>query len=165
MHTRSESALFIKCVNTYEELLPAVVVSLVKCNRICKIRRSETNSLYTKQRYLLQFHQLCVITVSTNKMCSSLCFLLPQRDTRDIFTPVQFEVSYHHRETNVQRDSSKNFPLLKPILQQSAGHQNTIINQVQPSAFTCFISQRGNTDQVFSSYKQANRIPISLALI
>uniref|UniRef100_A0A8C9WUL2 Integrin subunit alpha 4 n=1 Tax=Sander lucioperca TaxID=283035 RepID=A0A8C9WUL2_SANLU len=48
---------------------------------------------------------------------------------RDIFTPVKFEVSYNHRETNTHKASSKTFPPLKPILQQSAGHQNTITNQ------------------------------------
>ncbi|KAF0026710.1 hypothetical protein F2P81_021447 [Scophthalmus maximus] len=53
-----------------------------------------------------------------------------QKDVRDIFTPVQFEVSYSLRESN-HRASSKTFPPLKPILQQSAGHQNTITNQTQ----------------------------------
>ncbi|XP_035532418.1 integrin alpha-4 [Morone saxatilis] len=52
-----------------------------------------------------------------------------RKDVRDIFTPVKFEVSYSHREANTQRGSSKTFPPLKPILQQSAGHQNTITNQ------------------------------------
>ncbi|XP_029314915.1 integrin alpha-4 isoform X2 [Cottoperca gobio] len=52
-----------------------------------------------------------------------------RKDVRDIFTPVKFEVSYSHRETNTHRASSKTFPPLKPILQQSAGHQNTITNQ------------------------------------
>uniref|UniRef100_A0A8D3C3V7 Integrin subunit alpha 4 n=1 Tax=Scophthalmus maximus TaxID=52904 RepID=A0A8D3C3V7_SCOMX len=51
-----------------------------------------------------------------------------RKDVRDIFTPVQFEVSYSLRESN-HRASSKTFPPLKPILQQSAGHQNTITNQ------------------------------------
>ncbi|XP_054471000.1 integrin alpha-4 [Anoplopoma fimbria] len=53
-----------------------------------------------------------------------------RKDVRDIFTPVKFEVSYSHRgETNAHRHSSKTFPPLKPILQQSTGHQNTITNQ------------------------------------
>ncbi|XP_037645899.1 integrin alpha-4 isoform X1 [Sebastes umbrosus] len=52
-----------------------------------------------------------------------------RKDVRDIFTPVKFEVSYSHRETTTHRASSKTFPPLKPILQQSAGHQNTITNQ------------------------------------
>uniref|UniRef100_A0A671XYJ2 Integrin subunit alpha 4 n=1 Tax=Sparus aurata TaxID=8175 RepID=A0A671XYJ2_SPAAU len=42
-----------------------------------------------------------------------------RKDVRDIFTPVQFEVSYSHRESHNQRASSKTFPPLKPILQQS----------------------------------------------
>ncbi|KAM9347864.1 integrin alpha-4 [Symphorus nematophorus] len=54
-----------------------------------------------------------------------------RKDVRDIFTPVQFEVSYSRRETNTQRGASKTFPPLKPILQQSAGHQNTITNQTR----------------------------------
>lgn len=54
-----------------------------------------------------------------------------RKDVRDIFTPVQFEVSYSHREGNTQRSSSRTFPPLKPILQQSAGHKNTITNQTQ----------------------------------
>ncbi|XP_075937997.1 integrin alpha-4 [Anarhichas minor] len=52
-----------------------------------------------------------------------------RKDVKDIFTPIKFEVSYSHRETNTHRASSKTFPPLKPILQQSAGHQNTITNQ------------------------------------
>nr|XP_019962620.1 PREDICTED: integrin alpha-4 [Paralichthys olivaceus] len=52
-----------------------------------------------------------------------------RKDVRDIFTPVQFEVSYGLRETSSHRASSRTFPPLKPILQQSAGHQNTITNQ------------------------------------
>ncbi|XP_040003693.1 integrin alpha-4 isoform X1 [Xiphias gladius] len=54
-----------------------------------------------------------------------------RKDVRDIFTPVQFEVSYSLRETNTHRTSSRTFPPLKPILQQSAGHQNTITNQTR----------------------------------
>ncbi|KAM9342286.1 integrin alpha-4 [Pholidichthys leucotaenia] len=52
-----------------------------------------------------------------------------RKDVRDIFTPVQFEVSYSLRQTNSHRGSAKTFPLLKPILQQAAGHRNTITNQ------------------------------------
>ncbi|XP_060909123.1 integrin alpha-4 [Labrus mixtus] len=52
-----------------------------------------------------------------------------RKDVKDIFTPVQFEVSYSHRETSPHRSSSRTFPPLKPILQQSTGHQNTITNQ------------------------------------
>eukprot|EP00064_Thunnus_orientalis_P017274 superscaffoldBa00003626_g17354 len=53
------------------------------------------------------------------------------KDVRDIFTPVQFEVSYSLKETKTHRATSKTFPPLKPILQQSAGHLNTITNQTQ----------------------------------
>ncbi|XP_034416942.1 integrin alpha-4 isoform X1 [Cyclopterus lumpus] len=52
-----------------------------------------------------------------------------RKDVKDIFTPVKFEVSYRHKETNTHKASSKTFPPLKPILQQSAGHQNTITKQ------------------------------------
>ncbi|XP_069563018.1 integrin alpha-4 [Brachyistius frenatus] len=52
-----------------------------------------------------------------------------RKDVRDIFTPVQFEVSYSLRETSSVRASSKSFPPLKPILQQSTGHRNIITNQ------------------------------------
>nr|XP_046259995.1 integrin alpha-4 [Scatophagus argus] len=52
-----------------------------------------------------------------------------RKDVRDIFTPIVFEVSYSHRDTNTQRASQKTFPPLKPILQHSAGHQNTVTNQ------------------------------------
>ncbi|XP_040913202.1 integrin alpha-4 isoform X2 [Toxotes jaculatrix] len=54
-----------------------------------------------------------------------------RKDVRDIFTPVQFEVSYSLRELNTHRASSRTFPPLKPILQQSAGQQHTITNQTQ----------------------------------
>uniref|UniRef100_A0A8C2XQY0 Integrin subunit alpha 4 n=1 Tax=Cyclopterus lumpus TaxID=8103 RepID=A0A8C2XQY0_CYCLU len=59
-----------------------------------------------------------------------------RKDVKDIFTPVKFEVSYRHKETNTHKASSKTFPPLKPILQQSAGHQNTITKQVPTGAST-----------------------------
>uniref|UniRef100_H2M4J5 Integrin subunit alpha 4 n=1 Tax=Oryzias latipes TaxID=8090 RepID=H2M4J5_ORYLA len=52
-----------------------------------------------------------------------------RRDVKDIYTPVQFEVSYGLRETT-QKHVVKTFPPLKPILQQSAGQRHTITNQV-----------------------------------
>ncbi|CAN9497605.1 unnamed protein product [Ophioblennius macclurei] len=58
-----------------------------------------------------------------------------RKDVRDIFTPVQFEVSYSLSEAQKQRDSSKSFPPLKPILQQSAGHRNIITNQTRFARF------------------------------
>uniref|UniRef100_A0A674NKI0 Integrin subunit alpha 4 n=1 Tax=Takifugu rubripes TaxID=31033 RepID=A0A674NKI0_TAKRU len=53
-----------------------------------------------------------------------------KKDVRDIFTPVEFEVSYSHSETSPHRGNANAFPPLKPILQQSPGHQNRITNQV-----------------------------------
>ncbi|XP_058472422.1 integrin alpha-4 isoform X1 [Solea solea] len=52
-----------------------------------------------------------------------------RKDVRDIFTPVKFEVFYSLREANTHRTASKTFPPLKPILQQSTGHQDSISNQ------------------------------------
>ncbi|XP_011605459.2 integrin alpha-4 [Takifugu rubripes] len=54
-----------------------------------------------------------------------------KKDVRDIFTPVEFEVSYSHSETSPHRGNANAFPPLKPILQQSPGHQNRITNQTQ----------------------------------
>ncbi|XP_071370231.1 integrin alpha-4-like, partial [Centroberyx affinis] len=54
-----------------------------------------------------------------------------RREVRDIFTPVQFEVSYALREPKVHRTASRTFPPLKPILQQTGEHHNTITNQTQ----------------------------------
>uniref|UniRef100_A0A3Q4N2Y5 Integrin alpha 4 n=1 Tax=Neolamprologus brichardi TaxID=32507 RepID=A0A3Q4N2Y5_NEOBR len=54
-----------------------------------------------------------------------------RKDVRDIFTPVQFVVSYSLRETNSRRASSTSFPPLKPILQRSVGHRNTITSQTR----------------------------------
>uniref|UniRef100_A0A4W6DIB5 Integrin subunit alpha 4 n=1 Tax=Lates calcarifer TaxID=8187 RepID=A0A4W6DIB5_LATCA len=68
-----------------------------------------------------------------------------RKDVRDIFTPVQFEVSYSLREANTIRASSKTFPPLKPILQQSAGHQNTITNQVKTSDNTIQLLENSYT--------------------
>uniref|UniRef100_A0A1A8D2Y2 Integrin, alpha 4 (Antigen CD49D, alpha 4 subunit of VLA-4 receptor) n=1 Tax=Nothobranchius kadleci TaxID=1051664 RepID=A0A1A8D2Y2_NOTKA len=53
-----------------------------------------------------------------------------KKDVKDIYTPVQFQVSYGLRETRSHK-VSRSFPLLKPILQQSEGHRNTISNQTQ----------------------------------
>uniref|UniRef100_A0A8C7Z8W8 Integrin alpha 4 n=1 Tax=Oryzias sinensis TaxID=183150 RepID=A0A8C7Z8W8_9TELE len=53
-----------------------------------------------------------------------------RRDVKDIYTPIQFEVSYGLRETT-QKHVFKTFPPLKPILQQSAGQRHTITNQTR----------------------------------
>ena len=75
-------------------------------------------------------------------------FFLLQKDVRDIFTPVQLEVSYGLRETSTHRPSSRTFPPLKPILQQGTGHKNTITNQVITSTNT---NQNTITNQVITS--------------
>ncbi|KAM3842351.1 integrin alpha-4 [Diretmus argenteus] len=54
-----------------------------------------------------------------------------RREVRDIFTPVRFEVSYSLREASIHRTTARTFPPLKPILQQTAGQDNTITNQTQ----------------------------------
>uniref|UniRef100_A0A8C5DEX9 Integrin alpha first immunoglubulin-like domain-containing protein n=1 Tax=Gouania willdenowi TaxID=441366 RepID=A0A8C5DEX9_GOUWI len=64
-----------------------------------------------------------------------------RKDLRDIFTPVQFEVSYALRESNHHKASSKTFPPLKPILQQNAGHRNTIMNQVRATHTSSYEQQ------------------------
>lgn len=71
------------------------------------------------------------VHTDANILCVvSFGFFLLQKDVRDIFTPVEFEVSYSHSETSTQRGNGKAFPPLKPILQQSSGHVNRITNQV-----------------------------------
>uniref|UniRef100_A0A671Y289 Integrin subunit alpha 4 n=1 Tax=Sparus aurata TaxID=8175 RepID=A0A671Y289_SPAAU len=73
-----------------------------------------------------------------------------RKDVRDIFTPVQFEVSYSHRESHNQRASSKTFPPLKPILQQSAGHQNTITNQCHQATASLPVSAKRYQQEYFA---------------
>uniref|UniRef100_A0A3B3C6J1 Integrin alpha 4 n=1 Tax=Oryzias melastigma TaxID=30732 RepID=A0A3B3C6J1_ORYME len=57
-------------------------------------------------------------------------FFFLQKDVKDIYTPVQFEVSYGLKETKSPKHPSKAFPPLKPILQHSPGQRHTFINQV-----------------------------------
>ncbi|KAF7641563.1 hypothetical protein LDENG_00277410 [Lucifuga dentata] len=54
-----------------------------------------------------------------------------RKDVRDIFTPVRFKVSFALREPNTHRSTSRTFPALKPILQQTAECSNTITNQTR----------------------------------
>uniref|UniRef100_A0A3Q2QIH2 Integrin subunit alpha 4 n=1 Tax=Fundulus heteroclitus TaxID=8078 RepID=A0A3Q2QIH2_FUNHE len=72
-----------------------------------------------------------------------------RKDVKDIYTPVQFEVSYGLREKSSHRGSSRTFPPLKPILQQSAGHRHTITNQTQ-FARSCSL-KNCSTDMQLSS--------------
>ncbi|XP_067083664.1 integrin alpha-4 [Osmerus mordax] len=58
-----------------------------------------------------------------------LAFL--RRDVRDVFTPIQFQVTFALRDNVVQRGSSKTFPPLKPILQQRGQNSNHITNQTE----------------------------------
>ncbi|XP_054642839.1 integrin alpha-4 isoform X1 [Dunckerocampus dactyliophorus] len=61
-----------------------------------------------------------------------------RKDVRDIFTALQFEVSYSLGETNTNKPTSKLFPPLKPILKRGAGHHNTVTNQTR-FARSCFL--------------------------
>ncbi|XP_034042014.1 integrin alpha-4 [Thalassophryne amazonica] len=54
-----------------------------------------------------------------------------RNDVQDIFTPLQFEVSYSLREPSTHRTTPTTFPPLKPILQQSGDARNIITNQTQ----------------------------------
>ncbi|KAF6733772.1 Integrin alpha-4 [Oryzias melastigma] len=54
-----------------------------------------------------------------------------RKDVKDIYTPVQFEVSYGLKETKTPKHPSKAFPPLKPILQHSPGQRHTFINQTR----------------------------------
>ncbi|XP_077472928.1 integrin alpha-4 isoform X1 [Stigmatopora argus] len=51
------------------------------------------------------------------------------KDSRDIFTPLRFEVSYRLRRGNAHKHSRKLFPPLRPILRREAGGRNTVGNQ------------------------------------
>ncbi|KAJ8349588.1 hypothetical protein SKAU_G00247180 [Synaphobranchus kaupii] len=54
-----------------------------------------------------------------------------RKDVRDIFTPIYFEATYELGDHNVIRTGSKNFPALKPILQQQEGQTNTVLNKTE----------------------------------
>ncbi|MEQ2299884.1 hypothetical protein AMECASPLE_019536, partial [Ameca splendens] len=72
-----------------------------------------------------------------------------RKDVKDIYTPIQFEVSYGLREKSSHRVSSRPFPPLKPILQQSAGHRNTITNQTR-FARSCSVVNCSTNMRLFS---------------
>ncbi|XP_034549699.1 integrin alpha-4 [Notolabrus celidotus] len=69
------------------------------------------------------------VRVRHGQITCSTHVVYQRKDVKDIFTPIQFEVSYSHTDTSSHRSPTRNFPHLKPLLQQSAGHQNTITNQ------------------------------------
>uniref|UniRef100_A0A3B5MXR6 Integrin alpha 4 n=1 Tax=Xiphophorus couchianus TaxID=32473 RepID=A0A3B5MXR6_9TELE len=54
-----------------------------------------------------------------------------RKDVKDIYTPVQFEVSYGLSEKRSHKTPSRKLASIKPILQHSAGHHNTITNQTR----------------------------------
>lgn len=60
-----------------------------------------------------------------------------RRDVRDIFSPVLFEVTYGLKEHSAPRASTRTFPALRPILQQSADQHNHITNKTEFSRH-CF---------------------------
>lgn len=53
-----------------------------------------------------------------------------QKDVRDVFTPVRFEVSFGLRKTTAPKHASKAFAALRPVLQRAAGNGNTVSSQV-----------------------------------
>uniref|UniRef100_H3CD00 Integrin subunit alpha 4 n=2 Tax=Tetraodon nigroviridis TaxID=99883 RepID=H3CD00_TETNG len=75
-----------------------------------------------------------------------------KKDVRDIFTPVEFEVSYSHRETSAQRGNARAFPPLKPILQQSSRQENTVTNQTW-FARTCSLMNCSTNMQLSAELK------------
>ncbi|XP_051564254.1 integrin alpha-4-like [Myxocyprinus asiaticus] len=52
-----------------------------------------------------------------------------KRDVRDIFTPIHFEVKYELGKHSVIQDVSRDFPSLKPILQQKDERDNIMKNK------------------------------------
>ncbi|KAG9340997.1 hypothetical protein JZ751_020192 [Albula glossodonta] len=54
-----------------------------------------------------------------------------RRIVRDIFTPITFELTYELGEHSVDKETSRNFSALKPILQQRADKSNQVFNQTK----------------------------------
>ncbi|CAF90928.1 unnamed protein product, partial [Tetraodon nigroviridis] len=81
-----------------------------------------------------------------------------KKDVRDIFTPVEFEVSYSHRETSAQRGNARAFPPLKPILQQSSRQENTVTNQTW-FARTCSLMNCSTNMQLSAELKLPHQLP------
>lgn len=53
-----------------------------------------------------------------------------QRDIRDIFTPIHFELQYELGKHNVVRGNSESFPSLRPMLQRGGKYSNLLTNKV-----------------------------------
>lgn len=68
-------------------------------------------------------------------------FSCVQKDIRDIFTPIHFEVKYELGEHRVLQGDSGGLPSLKPILQQKDEDGNVVKNNVCFSLFLnlCFV--------------------------
>lgn len=79
-------------------------------------------------------------------MCLCVCL---QRDVRDIFTPLYFDVQYELGDHSVIIGGSSRLPRLKAILQQRAGQTNQVTNQVPTPAIT-------HTRNSFSVYPPQN---------
>ncbi|XP_031442160.1 integrin alpha-4 [Clupea harengus] len=54
-----------------------------------------------------------------------------RKDIRDIFTAIHFEVRYELGEHSTARAGSRNFPPLKPMLQQTGEHNNLVIEKTE----------------------------------
>lgn len=59
-----------------------------------------------------------------------------QKDVRDIFTPLYFDVRYDLGEHSVEGRASSSLTPLKAVLQQRDGQTNRVMNQVRTSAMT-----------------------------
>jgi len=57
-------------------------------------------------------------------------FSCMQKDIRDIFTPIHFEVKYELGEHRLAQRDSGDLPSLKPILQQKDELANVVKNKV-----------------------------------
>ncbi|XP_049584264.1 integrin alpha-4 isoform X1 [Syngnathus scovelli] len=62
-----------------------------------------------------------------------------RKDTRDIFTPVRFQVSYSLPDGEPPKHAGKRFAALRPVLQKVAGSRNTVSNQTL-FARRCFLA-------------------------
>ncbi|XP_062390165.1 integrin alpha-4 [Sardina pilchardus] len=54
-----------------------------------------------------------------------------RKDIRDIFTPIRFEVRYELGEHSTSRAGARDFPLLKPMLQQTGEHNNVVTEETE----------------------------------
>lgn len=78
---------------------------------------------------------------SSEHLVKMFYFSCVQKDVRDIFTPIHFEVRYELGQHSVLHRDSEALPSLKPILQQKDEQANVVKNQVSFLQFLhlCFI--------------------------